>query len=264
LSKCPELREYIEAQILEKRHTPDIVVGRMRLEGIQLGTTVCTKTVYNAIDAGVFENLTNKYLPVKSNPAKNKHRTVRISHKNLKGTSIDDRPPEIDEREEYGHWEMDLVLSGKGHRAALLTLTERLSREEIIVKIWDKSQKSVQKAMDGLEKALGSVTFRTKFRTITIDNGSEFLDFKGLEASIDKGPARTKVYYAHPYSAWERGSNENHNGMIRRKIPKGSNIGVYSAKRVKEVQDWMNNYPRRILGYMTPNEVARRAMAKVS
>jgi IS30 family transposase len=69
------------------------------------------------------------------------------------------------------------------------------------------------------------------------------------------------MYYAHPYSSWERGTNENHNRMIRRRIPKGSDIGKYSKARVKEVQDRMNDYPRKILGYRTPNEVAAEAAA---
>jgi IS30 family transposase len=264
LSRCVELREYLEAQILERGFSPDIAVGRMEIEGVSYGTTVCVKTVYNAIDAGIFERPANKDLPEKKNRKKRGYRKVRkAALNNTKGTSIEERPRKANDRSEYGHWEMDLVVSCKGAKAALLTMTERKSREEIIVKIWDKSQKSVKKALDEMEREMGSRAFREKFKTVTVDNGSEFLDFASLEKSIGRGrpTPRMKMYYAHPYSSWERGTNENHNKMIRRRIPKKSNIGRYSKKQVKEVQDWMNNYPRKILGYKTPAEVAAEGAA---
>jgi IS30 family transposase len=263
LYTCGGFREYIEKQILEKKYSPDVAVGRMAVECVSFGTTVCTKTVYNTIDAGGFEKLTNRDLPEKRKRKKRGYRKVRkTALNNTKGTGIEERPPEANDRTEYGHWEMDLVLSGRGAKAALMTMTERKSREEIIVKIWDKSQKSVKKALDALEREIGFREFRGKFRSITVDNGSEFLDFAVLEKSAGPGRPvpRTKLYYAHPYSSWERGTNENHNKMIRRSIPKGSNIGRYSKVRVKEVQDWMNNYPRKILGYKTPNEVAAESV----
>jgi IS30 family transposase len=264
LSKHVKLRKYIEARILERGYSPDVALGRMTLENVSFGATVCTKTVYNAIDAGVFERLTNKDLLEKRKRKKRDYQKVRkAALNNTKGRSIEKRPAQANDRSEYGHWEMDLVLSGKGARAALLTMTERKSREEIIIKIWDKSQKSVKKALDDMEREMGAGAFREKFKTITTDNGSEFLDFESLEKSIGRGRPvpRTKMYYAHPYSSWERGTNENHNKMIRRRIPKGSNIGKYSKARIKDAQDWMNNYPRKILGYRTPAEVAAEGAA---
>ncbi|MDR2088702.1 MAG: IS30 family transposase, partial [Clostridiales Family XIII bacterium] len=273
LDTCPELKEYLERQILEKGYSPDAAVGRMAVEGVSFGVTVRTKTLYNAIDAECFERLTNKNLPEKGKKKKREYRrTRRVALNNAKGTSIEKRPKEADDRSEYGHWEMDLVLSGRGAKAALLTMTERKSREEIIVKIWDKSQKSVscphalggcKKALDELEREMGSKAFKSKFKSVTTDNGSEFLDFEALEKSVGRGRPvpRTKMYYAHPYSSWERGTNENHNRMIRRRIPKGSDIGRYSKERIKQAQDWMNDYPRKILGYKTPNEVAAESFA---
>lgn len=81
-----------------------------------------------------------------------------------------------------------------------------------------------------------------------MDNGSEFLDWVKLEASyLVQGAKRTAIYYCHPYSSWERGSNEQRNGHIRRFIPKGSDISKYTNKRIKEIEDWLNSYPRRIL-----------------
>ena len=87
----------------------------------------------------------------------------------------------------------------------------------------------------------------------TCDNGCENLDFEGIERSVLAKQKRTTVYYAHPYSAWERGSNENANKLIRRFIPKGVDIGEFSHERIKMIEHWINNYPRRIFGGMSSN-----------
>ena len=123
----------------------------------------------------------------------------------------------------------------------MLTLTERKTRQEIIRKLPNKKQKSVLKAL----KKLWSLY---EFKSVTADNGSEFLDFKSIEKAL-----KCKVYYAHPYSSWERGSNENANGMIRRFFPKGTDFGKVRLDKIKAVEDWMNDYPRRILGGITAN-----------
>ena len=138
----------------------------------------------------------------------------------------------------------------------MLTLTERQSREECIVKLERGTQEAVEGAFDRLEKKFGDV-FIQKFKSVTLDNGSEFLDVGMIEkSSRDPKIRRTQVYFAHPNSAWERGTNENHNRIIRRFIPKGQDIGRWSEDEIAEIQEWMNNYPRKILGYLTPNQVA--------
>lgn len=112
------------------------------------------------------------------------------------------------------------------------------------------------KALNSLERKHGYEGFRNKFKTITVDNGCEFLNAEGMEQSIKrKKEKRTAVYYAHPYSSWERGTNENTNKLIRRFVPKGSGINELSPKMVKYIENWLNNYPRRILDYKTPNVV---------
>ena len=114
------------------------------------------------------------------------------------------------------------MVGRKGTNAVLLVFTKK-TREEIIRKIKGKSQYCVVKKLDKIERKLGSKKFRETFKTITCDNGCENLDFEGMECSVLTKQSRTKVYYAHPYSAWERGSNENANKLIRRFIPKGAN-----------------------------------------
>jgi transposase, IS30 family len=103
--------------------------------------------------------------------------------------------------------------------------------------------------------------FKIKFKSVTFDNGSEFLNWEPLEASVLKAEEkRTMVYFAHSYSSWERGTNENHNRMIRRFVPKGLDIGGFDDKEIKAIENWMNNYPRRILGYNTPNQLAEECL----
>jgi len=207
------------------------------------------------IDSGIFLKLSNKDLPVKRNGAKRKYRKVRkAALNNTRGRSIEERPPEADSRKEYGHWEMDcLVGAGK---PCLLVLTERSRREQIIVKMGSKTQGNVKAVLDKLERA-HKRRFREKFKSITMDNGPEFLDMAAIEQSaLYKGAKRTACYYAHPYSAWERGSNENANKLIRRFVPKGADIGELGNKEVRRIERWMNNYPRRILGYKTPKQMA--------
>ena len=225
-------------------------------------TSLCTKTLYNYIDKGIFSNISNKDLPVKKDKKKGNYRKIKIAHKNLKGTSIEERPDHIERRETYGHWEMDCVVgprSGKG--AVLLVLSERCSREEIICKMPGKTQESVKAALDKLERKYGK-RFKEKFKTITVDNGSEFLNFGQIEQSVhDALTQRVKVYYAHPYSSWERGTNENINKMIRRFVPKGSDIGIITQTEIKRIERWINNYPRRIFGYQSANEIAKQMSA---
>mgnify|MGYP000907111607 CR=1 FL=1 len=199
--------------------------------------------------------LTIPDLPLKKNGKKRKYKQVRkIALNNTKGRSIEERPPDIENREEYGHWEMDCVV-GSG-KACLLVMTERKSRQELIYKMPAKTQECVIEVIDRLERRYKS-KFQKIFKSFTMDNGSEFLDMENLERSCLKaGIKRTTCYYAHPYSSWERGSNENQNKLIRRFVPKGLNIGKLTSKDIKRIENWMNNYPRRILGYKSPNQIA--------
>lgn len=253
------LAKYIEKKIIQDKYSPDAVIGEIKAKGIKFESTICTKTLYNYIDKGIFANITNKDLPVKKNKKKGTYRKVKIAHKNLKGTSIEERPKNIDERGEYGHWEMDCVVgkrAGKG--AVLLVLSERQTRQEMIFKIPNKTQESVLNVLDIIEQ--NEDNFEIKFKSITVDNGSEFLGFPSLERSVTKpGEKRIKLYYAHPYSSWERGTNENSNKLIRRFIPKGVDIDTISESEIKRIEYWMNNYPRRIFGYKSANDMVALA-----
>tara|TARA_B100000959_G_C14603183_1_gene468988 strand:- start:48 stop:614 length:567 start_codon:yes stop_codon:yes gene_type:complete len=182
-----------------------------------------------------------------------------------RGQSIALRPAAADSREQFGHWEMDLVVGPtRGSNVALLTLVERKHRRTIIRKLPDKTQASVLKAIKGIERDYGARRFRELFKSITVDNGSEFLDVEALEASEFSKQQRTQIFYAHPYSSWERGSNENANRIIRRFVAKGRDIARFTRKRIMEIENWINDYPRRLLDFVTPNELFAKELKAIS
>lgn len=158
---------------------------------------------------------------------------------------------------------MDLVVSCRGGHKCLLVLTERVTRQEIMRLIPDKTAGSVVRALNTIERKYGKL-FPAVFKSITVDNGSEFADCAGLEQSVLKKRAkRTKMYYCHPYCSSERGSNEKQNQMIRRKFPKGTNFDKVSPKEVKMVEDWLNRYPRKILGWYSSADMFRALIEAV-
>jgi len=253
IEKYKLLADYIREKILKHKYSPDVVIGELKRAGQGL---ISTKTLYNYIDRGVFEGVSNYSLWEKRKRHKHKYRQVsRISLKNKGSRSIEERPEKINNRIEYGHWEGDSIVGKRyGRKDGLFTLTERLTREEIIIKIKSMTQDSILNALNKLETNYGAY-FREKFKSITLDNGREFLDWESIEQSVLNNEKRTLIYFAHPYSSWERGTNENQNRMIRRFIPKGTDISKLSDKDIKRIEEWMNNYPRKILGYKTPNEL---------
>jgi IS30 family transposase len=250
------LCEYLEKQIIELNQSPDAVLGRIKATGMVFKTTLCTKTLYRYIDQGIFGRISNQHLIYGKRKKTVKPAAARPSYKNIRGRSIEERSEAANDRSELGHWEMDCVVGGKGAGSAvLLTLTERQSKLERIIKLPNKTQDAVIVALDIMERQMGRKQFNKVFKSITVDNGSEFLDYTGIERSVQsKKKSRTIVYYAHPYSSWERGTNENMNRMIRRFIPKGSDISKYGQREISRIQEWLNTYPRKILNYLTPAE----------
>lgn len=234
-----------------KRYSPAAALAAARKEGYQ--TTVCTSTLYSYIEKRVFLHLTNKDLWEKGKQKKQEYKPIqRIAHPAL--PSITDRPEQTNQREEAGHWEMDLVVGKNGSKPVLLTMVERKKREPVIFKLPDKRAASVREVFDKLEKKLGKKKFRETFKTVTTDNGSEFLEYQELIQSI-YGGKRFSVYYCHSYSAWEKGSNENINRMIRRWFPKGTDFSKIPKKEIAECQNWLIHYPRKVLGWNAPAEL---------
>ena len=256
IGKDYRLAEYIERRIVEDGYSPAAVLGEIKVKGIQFNTTICEATLYSYIKKGVFLTLEMVHLPCKGKQ-KRPYTKVKKNKKAARasaGKSIEKRDPEIDTREEVGHWEMDCVEGKKKTKETLLVLSERKARKEIMIKMKDQTAGSVVAALDRLERRYGTLFYKI-FQTITVDNGSEFADVEGLERSCRRKGKRTTVFYCHPYSSYERGTNENINRMIRRWFPKGTDFGQVPKKAIQAVEDWLNAYPREILGFRSADEV---------
>lgn len=245
------LAEYIEEKIIEDKYSPEAALAAAAESGIEFTTSISVRTLYRYIDKGIFLKLTNKDLPVKGKRKKHNKR-VRVQKRASAGESIENRPDEVKDREIFGHWEMDTVKGKQGvTKSCMLVLTERKTRDEIIVKLPDQKAASVVEAIDRLERKWGDM-FTKVFRSITVDNGVEFSDYEGLERSVlHEGEKRTFAFYCHPYSSWERGSNENNNRLIRRHIPKGEDFDEKQDRDIEYIENWINNYPRGIFGFKT-------------
>ena len=245
---CSKFFEHVETMFRDKKHSIDAICGVATLRGLfNKDEMVCTKTLYNYIDSG-FLSIANIDLPLK---VKRKTKSNRLrKHKKVLGRSISQRPSEINDRSEFGHWEIDSVIGKKTKgEPVLMTITERKTRKEIIRKIPDKSSESIMKALRTLINDAGDL-YSMVFKSITADNGSEFAELAALEEDTE-----TAIYFAHPYTSSERGTNERHNGLIRRFIPKGKSLSTYSVEAITKIQNWCNTLPRKILNYLTPDEV---------
>ncbi len=158
--------------------------------------------------------------------------------------SIDQRPAIVDSRSRIGDWELDTVI-GKNHKQAIVSLTERKSRFTLIQKVKRKTAECVTNAIINLLAPISD-----QVHTLTSDNGKEFADHKMIADKLN-----ATFYFAHPYASWERGLNENTNGLIRQYFPKKRDFKTITQKEINRVMDKLNNRPRKCLGIKTPNQV---------
>ena len=254
-----ELKEYVEKSIKKDKKSPEVIAEEIK--EMNFKTRMCARTIRNNIASGDIYEIKPKDM-IYNKKYKDKNKDKKICESIPPEKSIDYRPEEANTREEYGHWEGDLVIGKKKKGAVLLTFTERKTREEIIVKIASKEAKEVAKAIDIIERKYKK-EFKNKFKTITFDNGPEFRNWKSIEKSYDKRKTkpRVQVYYAHPYRSGERGSNENGNRLIRRFIPKGTDITLISEEFIQYIENWINNYPRAMFKYKSTNQILEKLCA---
>lgn len=245
-----KLVKRIEKMIKEEKKSPEVIEYELKKEGL---IKITGRTIRNYIYGGEVFNLEGKDM-IYSKEHKSKNKNKRIAKHTPPEKSIENRPEEANNRSEYGHWEGDLVIGKRKKGNVLLTFTERMTREEIIIKIKGKNTEYVVKAINALERKYGK-KFYSKFKTITFDNGVEFMDYEGMEKSCLRKKKRTSIYYAHPYCSGERGTNENNNRMIRRWIPKGILIDDISKEFIQKIESWINNYPRAMFDYKSSNEL---------
>ncbi|MCI7000418.1 MAG: IS30 family transposase [Clostridiales bacterium] len=244
------------AQQIKQGCSIDVIVTQRKKSG---AWTVSTSTLYRYVDLGFIPGVTNKHLPEKIRRKKRSHNIIKATRP-PKGTPIDRRSEEIDRRLSFGHWEMDSVIgTAKGKRQSLLVLTERLTRFGIIVRVSGKTSSATVRALDKILPKFPQGTFKS----ITVDNGSEFQDSHGMEYDRN-GCRRTIVYYCHPYSSWERGSNERNNRIIRRYFPKGKSMAKVTQKDCDNAAALINAMPRKILNYSTAAELFEREIVKLT
>ena len=263
IGKDFEFADYIERRIGQDKMSPCAVLGEIRHKNIKFGTSICPSTLYSYIANGVFLTLSLEDLPYK--PTRKRRKRKVVASRPPRGTSIEKRPKEIADRNTFGHWEMDTVKGKQGvTKSCMLVLTERKTRDEIIFKLKDQKAESVVDALDRLERKWGDM-FSKVFRSITVDNGVEFSDCKGMERSaLTPGEKRTYLFYCHPCSSYERGTNENTNKLIRRHIPKGEDFDEKQDRDIEFIENWINTYPRGIFGFRTSEELFKEELEKIT
>lgn len=249
VDQYPKLKKYIEDKILKDKWAPDIIAGYINKHELYLEngfTSISTTTIYRAIHYGLLKvrkKDTRRMLKFKKKDSTKYAKPISSSKKDH---IISLRPEAINCRDEFGHWEIDTVIGSKsGKNSCLFTLTERTTRFELIFKLNSKTADEVSKTLISLKSILKS-DFNKIFKSFTSDNGSEFSNYKDIIKYIN-----VMIYFAHPYSSWERGTNEKNNGLIRYFIKKGKNINQYSQADINDITNWINNYPRKLFNYST-------------
>lgn len=253
---CEPFIQWMTLKIKKCHWSIDACVGYARLYHLFPKECIpCTKTIYNMLWKG---KLPLSLFDVPRILSHKSHRKFNLKNKRLKGRSIDERPDIVSNGTEIGHWEIDTVVGKRrGREAVIFTAVEKVTREFIAIRIPSRTTVGVEFAISELKKEFGEEYFSRVFKTMTADNGLEFANLSKYEA------LGTKIYFTHPYSSWERGQNERHNGLLREFIPKGTSIEQFSIEDILNIADTMNERPRRILGYHTPIELFDNFLDKV-
>ena len=227
--------------LIRHEWSPEQIVGRVRMEQ---GIVISHEWIYQYVYADKRSG-GDLYRYLRCQKARRK----RYGAYDRRGcipdqVSIDERPAIVDARRRFGDWEGDTVI-GRGYRGVLVTLVERKSAYTVIKGIRRKTAEAVRKAVtEGLSPYIDRV------HTITYDNGREFADHKGMARDLE-----TKIYFAHPYASFERGLNENTNGLIRQYFPKHQDLTAVSHTEIEQAMNKLNHRPRKSLGFRTPYEV---------
>jgi len=235
------LKQRIE-QDLEQQWSPEQIAGRLKQEGL---TPLHHETIYRYV---VVNKKEGGDLYTHFRHQKKRYRK-RYGHANNRTgipnrIDISERPECVNQRERVGDWEADTMI-GKNHKGALLTLDERKSKLRLAFPLSGKKAQPVVEAAITLLQGIKSVV-----KTITFDNGKEFSCHEKIAKALN-----CKTYFARPYHSWERGQNENANGLLRQYFPKGEELKDIPLKKVLHAVDRLNSRPRKCLGFKTPYEV---------
>ena len=248
ISNHKRLRRYVFRALLSQ-WTPEQIAGRLKNDFpndpiMSISHESIYRYIYTRPQASLNKKLIKLLVRKKTRRRPPKKRRGNGS-KIINQVSIDSRPKHIESRQEIGHWEGDLMI-GKNQKSAIGTIVERKSRYTIIIKLKARNSKEVAKMFS---KYLNKLNPLFK-KSMTYDNGIEM-----AKHEIITKKTGMKIYFAHPYSSWERGTNENTNGLIRRYLPKGTDFNLIDQKKLTEIQVKLNNRPRKIIRFKTPNEI---------
>lgn len=224
---------------LNKYHSPDQIVN-----SLPEGYHISISTIYRAIDKKMFSlEARSKLRRYGKNLKHNKSKNKGIGYDFSGVRTIDQRPEAVEAREEFGHWELDTIVLRKECNCHFATFVERKTRMLIAVKIPDKKAVTMSNA---IIKALGKFP-NDAVKTLTVDRGLEFTDWERVEKELN-----TKVYFCDPYSPWQKGTNENTNGLLRQFFPRRKILPNITSKYLAFVLNTINNRPRKVIGYASP------------
>ncbi len=263
IKKDTKLKTYIEDKIKIHKWSPEEVCGYIKVNNMDFKEKPNYQNIYYWIDTKQID-ISNFDLP---------HRKIGIKKKVDKKDNIEQapsrahksihlRPDKVNENTEFGNWEMDCVEGSKKEAAIYLTLLERKTKKYIVIKLKDSSTKSVVLAWDRLEEKYGEY-FKQIFKTITTDNGVNFKKYDEIEKSKYSEEKRFEMYYTDPYSSWQKGMNENCNGILRRFIPKGTKISKISEYKLETIVYKINNKPRKKLGFRKADELFKQEINNI-
>lgn len=235
-----ELWNYIENKI-KQDWSPEAIAGRIESIDTRI-KSISAKGIYKFIYSVYGRNL-ERYLAYQGK--KKKFKSAQKVHQLIDRIFIDKRPKIIDKRRRFGDWEGDFIVSGKNGQGVLLTLYERKARYTLI-------KKMANRKIDEVHKIICELTGGIIINSLTLDNDIVFRKHKELSEILG-----IPIYFCHPYHSWEKGGVENTNKLIRRYIPKGSDISQYSDEYIQMVEDKLNNRPKKCLNFKTPNEIMK-------
>jgi IS30 family transposase len=250
------LRSYVLAK-LKQKWSPDEISSRLRVQyPLDMTMRISSEAIYQFIYVLPRGELKKELLKSLRQERAYRRRQERSKDTENRGKisemiSIEERPKEVEARSVPEHWEGDLIF-GKYKRTALATLVERVTRYTILVPLVAKDARSVRESLAREFKKLP----KELVKSLTYDQGKEMSQHK--QFTID---TNIQVYFAHPSSPWERGTNENTNGLIRQYFPKGTDFSTITKAEIKRVERELNDRPRKVLGYLKPVEVIQQIVA---
>lgn len=229
-------------KLIEQDLSPEQVSSYLEMHrGLRLHHETIYQFIYR--DKGHGGEL-HKHLRIANKPYRKRYGKYDRRGQIKNRVSIDERPKVVNEKSRIGDWEGDTII-GKGHKGALLTLVERKTLFTVIVPLTGKNAEQLKQAVIEVLTPL-----KERVLTVTYDNGKEFAEHEQMAKALE-----ADIYFAHPYASWERGINENTNGLIRQYFPKGTDLRDVTTEQAQMVMERLNNRPRKTRGGKTPNEL---------